>query len=198
MHKLIDRSTPADSGSRYLEPFKPRRESGFIHSSSNNLLEPSKFALRQPRTPVNQDLSCQWTCVAKDELLDGTPTSVVGGGSEVDAVVEMLDSDEFAELIWPSRASRSTRSTERNLSYVAWTAAKSFLISSNPAYARFRTKLKTDLHREFLRRMDSRWDYLDGFASIPAFRILKASSFCQCRLSRCMPYTFIGHDYPAM
>ena len=87
--------------------------------------------------------------MAKDELVDVTPTSVVGGGLEVDPVVKMLDSDEFAELIRLSRASRSARSTVRHLSYVAWTSAKSFLISSNSAYAKFRTKLKTILHHGF-------------------------------------------------
>ena len=81
--------------------------------------------------------------MAKDELLEVTPASVVscppvvevptGGGLAFEAVVEILDNDEFAELIRLSRASRSARSVARNFSYITWTSANSFLVSSNSA-----------------------------------------------------------------
>jgi hypothetical protein len=45
-----------------------------------------------------------------------------------DPVVEMLENDEFVELIRLSRTSRSTRSAVGNLSYKAWTSAISFLV----------------------------------------------------------------------
>jgi hypothetical protein len=80
------------------------------------MIQTTPYSVRRSDSSLDLGGSSSDACVAKDELVDCTPTSVVGGGLEADAVVEMLDSDEFAELIRLSRASRSTQSTERNLS----------------------------------------------------------------------------------
>jgi hypothetical protein len=107
------------------------------------MIHTSPYSVRRSASSFDFGGFSSEDCVAKEELFELTPASVMGA-TEVEAfvfefqvalaVVEpVLEKEELAELILLSSASRLLRRTDMNFSKVVWTSEYSFFISWSSA-----------------------------------------------------------------